>query len=108
MLGLIRTDELTDPTDVASPVLELIVVEVPEGRNIVELPSVKGRSDELETLMNSEDLDMASEILDEVPRKHRHHSSRTHTVLTSSNEEQADEALVRFHHQAKTTQHSVQ
>ena len=89
--------------DVASPVLELTVIEVPEGRNVFELPSVAARSrpDDLE-LSGSEDLLDAmrgAEVTDEAPRKHRHHSSRIH-----SHEEQADEAVVvRNHHPRMAT-----
>ena len=79
-------DELTDVRDVASPVLELTVVEVPEGRHIVELPTsgIKTRSDEVE---NSEDSEQASEQEDS-PRRSRNH--RLH-------DEQSDEAGRFFH-----------
>ncbi|XP_046646906.1 uncharacterized protein LOC124336971 isoform X2 [Daphnia pulicaria] len=93
--GSIRSDEIFDPTNVASPVLELTVIEMPEGRSVFELPSsvIKGRFDEMENA-GSEDLDSLSEILEEpTSRKHRHqHSSR---IIHTSQEEQADEAVLR-------------
>ena len=93
--GSIRTDELTDPADVVSPVLELTIVEVPEGRNVFEIPSSIARSrstDDTETV--NEELESVAEGADDTPRKHRHHTSRVH----ASHEEQADEAFVRVHH----------
>lgn len=95
---------MTDPADISTPVLELTIVEVPEGRNVLELPSsaVKNRMDESEIV--SDDMETLSEVSDEVPRKHRHHSSRMH----SSHEEQADEAFVRVHHQPRHQQSSFQ
>ncbi len=69
---------------------------MPEGRSVFEVPSsvVKGRFDEMESAV-SEDLDTLSEILEEpTSRKHRHqHSSR---IIHSSQEEQADEAVLRI------------
>lgn len=94
--GSIRTDEILDPTNVASPVLELTIIEMPEGRSVFEVPSsvIKGRFDEMESA-GSEDLDTLSEVMEEpTSRKHRHqHSSR---IIHTSQEEQADEAVHRI------------
>lgn len=102
--GSIRSDELKDPTNVVSPVLELTVIEMPEGRSVFEVPAniIRGRLDETENVGN-EDLDTLSEVVEEpTSRKHRHqHSSRT---VHTSQEEQADEAVLRINnHPSKTS-----
>ena len=96
--GASRTDDdvLSEPIDIAWPMLELVIVEIPEGRHVVELPplpalgsGIKERIDESEN--NAGDDTEASS--DEFPlRKHRHHPvNRSHP---STQEEQADEAVV--------------
>ncbi|XP_046652736.1 uncharacterized protein LOC124343460 isoform X2 [Daphnia pulicaria] len=94
--GSIRSDEILDPTNVVSPVLELTVIEMPEGRSVFEIPSsvIKGRFEETESV-GSEYIDTLSEIMEEPTlRKHRHqHSSR---IIHTSQEEQADEAVFRI------------
>lgn len=83
-------DELTDVRDVVSPVLELTVVEVPEGRPIVELPGLKSRSDEVD---NGEESEQTGEQ-DDPPRRQR--NQRAH-------DEQSDEAG-RFAHRPPVRQ----
>lgn len=96
--GSKRSDEIKDPTNVASPVLELTVIEMPEGKSVFEVPTniIRGRLDDTESVGN-DDLDaQLSEIMEEpTSRKHRHqHSSRI--VHTSQEEHQADEAVLRI------------
>lgn len=90
-----RSDELSDARAVPSPVLELTVVEVPEGRHIVELPSSgsKTRSEEVDSA-NDESEQAADQ--DEAPRRHRTH--RPH-------EEQADEAARTYQRPAASHKH---
>ena len=94
-----QSDEIKDPTKIASPVLELTFVEMAEGRNVFEVPSniIRSRLDETDSV-GSEDLDTLIDVMEEATsRKHRHqHSSR---IIHISHEEQADEAVLRTNNQ---------
>ncbi|XP_057374620.1 uncharacterized protein LOC130695495 isoform X1 [Daphnia carinata] len=100
--GSARSDELTDPANVASPVLELTLIEMPEGKSVFEVPSnaARGRSDDMESTSN-DDGDAFAELMDESsPRRHRHQHSVQ--AVHASQEEQADEAVFRVNnHSAK-------
>ncbi|KZS20368.1 Uncharacterized protein APZ42_012949 [Daphnia magna] len=90
-----RSDELIDPANVASPVLELTLIEMPEGKSVFEVPSnaARGRSDDMESI-GSDDGDAFTELMDESsPRRHRHQHSVQ--AVHTSQEEQADEAVFR-------------
>lgn len=94
-IGSTRSDELSDPANVASPVLELTLIEMPEGKSVFEVPSnaARGRHDEMEST-GGEDFDTFTELMDESSsRRHRHQHSAQ--VVHTSQEEQADEAVHR-------------